>query len=129
MSETFGNVTLEALASGLPVCAFNYGAAEEFVVNGGNGQLAHFGDEAGFVAQALGLAHAMHDDPLSLRQCARRSVEHLNPSNVAGALVELFQELRPVNTGSINRFAQAQVAQVQVAQPQGAHDAAEYERV
>ena len=129
MSETFGNVTLEALASGLPVCAFNYGAAEEFVVNGGNGQLAHFGDEASFVAQALWLAHAMHDDPLSLRQCARRSVEHLNPSNVAGALVELFQELRPVNTGSINRFAQAQVAQVQVAQPQGAHDAAEYERV
>ncbi len=118
LSETFGNVTLEALASGLPVCAFDYGAAEEFVVSGGNGQLARFGDENEFLAQALLLVDAMHRDPIRMRHFARGSVEHLNPSNVAGALVELLQKLKPAHTAS------AQITQVQ-----GAQDAPEYKRV
>ncbi len=115
LSETFGNVTLEALASGLPVCAFDYGAAEEFVVNASNGQLAHFADAEGFVAQALQLAQAMHDDPTRIRTAARDSVEQLNPSNVAGALVALLQKLSTCN--------------VTQALTQGAHDAPELERI
>ena len=119
LSETFGNVTLEALASGLPVCAFDYGAAEEFIVAGRNGQLARFGDEADFVAQAKLLAQAMQDASLPVRDAARRSVEQLNPSNVAGALVELFQKLTQENTGS----------PIGDRHTQGAQDAAEYERI
>ena len=115
LSETFGNVTLEALASGLPVCAFDYGAAEEFVLAGKNGQLARFSDEADFVAQALLLTQMMQDEPLRLRQTARDSVMHLNPSNVAGALVELLQRLSHVGSGDCQTL--------------GAHDAPEYERV
>src|SRR5690606_41731572 len=36
-SETFGNVTLEALASGVPTVAFDYGAAREFLRDGVHG--------------------------------------------------------------------------------------------
>ena len=48
-SETFGNVTLEALASGVPVVAFDYGAAREHLHDGEHGAAVADGDEAGFV--------------------------------------------------------------------------------
>jgi glycosyltransferase involved in cell wall biosynthesis len=48
LSETFGNVTLEALASGLPVVAFDAAAAAEHVVHGVNGLLVAPGDENAF---------------------------------------------------------------------------------
>ena len=56
LTETFGNVTTEALASGVPVVAFNYAAAGQLIVHGHNGALAPFGDAASFVARAVGLA-------------------------------------------------------------------------
>jgi glycosyltransferase involved in cell wall biosynthesis len=56
LSETFGNVTLEALASGLPVVAYARGAAAEHVRDGAAGLLAEPGDEAGFVAAVGALA-------------------------------------------------------------------------
>lgn len=56
LTETFGNVTVEALASGLPVVAFNYAAAGQLVVQGHNGMLAPVGDAAAFVAAATRLA-------------------------------------------------------------------------
>jgi len=40
LSETFGNVTLEAMASGLAVVAFDYGAAGRHIRHAGNGLLA-----------------------------------------------------------------------------------------
>jgi glycosyltransferase involved in cell wall biosynthesis len=51
-SETFGNVTLEALASGLGVIAFDAAAAAEHVRHGVNGLLVAPGDAAGFVRAA-----------------------------------------------------------------------------
>jgi glycosyltransferase involved in cell wall biosynthesis len=39
-TETFGNVTLEAMASGLSVVAFDHAAASELIVSGENGMLA-----------------------------------------------------------------------------------------
>ena len=39
-TETFGNVTLEAMASGLAVVAFNHAAASELIHSGQNGMLA-----------------------------------------------------------------------------------------
>lgn len=49
LTETFGNVTTEALASGLPVIGFDYAAAAGRVRSGHNGWLAKPGDEAAFI--------------------------------------------------------------------------------
>ena len=52
LSETFGNVTLEAMASGLAVVAFDAAAAGALIRNGRNGLLARAGDADGFVRAA-----------------------------------------------------------------------------
>lgn len=56
VTETFGNVITEALASGLAVSAFDYAAAHEFIRHGENGLVAPVGDEAAFLAAAARLA-------------------------------------------------------------------------
>jgi len=56
LTETFGNVTTEAMASGLPVLAFNYAAAGQVIRPGENGMLAPLADSAAFVQAALALA-------------------------------------------------------------------------
>jgi glycosyltransferase involved in cell wall biosynthesis len=52
LTETYGNVTLEALASGLTVVAFDYAAAAQTIRHGENGLLAPFGDALSFAAHA-----------------------------------------------------------------------------
>lgn len=59
-SETFGNVTLEAMASGLPVVAYDYAAAAEAIVDGDNGVRVALGDAESFVAAAVHLAGHAH---------------------------------------------------------------------
>ena len=56
LTETFGNVTVEALASGLAVVAFDHAAAGQLIRHGHNGLLAACGDGDGFVAAAQALA-------------------------------------------------------------------------
>ncbi len=51
-----GNVTVEALASGLPVLAFNTAAAADWVDHEGNGWLVPPNDEAAFLNMALHLS-------------------------------------------------------------------------
>jgi glycosyltransferase involved in cell wall biosynthesis len=50
-TETFGNVTLEAMASGLPVVSYDLAAAHELIEHGRNGLLADPANEAEFIAQ------------------------------------------------------------------------------
>jgi len=56
MSETFGNVTLEAMASALGIVAYDYAAAREVLRHRESALLAPFGDSAAFVAHAERLA-------------------------------------------------------------------------
>jgi glycosyltransferase involved in cell wall biosynthesis len=56
VTETFGNVITEALASGLAVGAFDYAAAHEFVRHDENGLVAPVGHEEAFLANAIRLA-------------------------------------------------------------------------
>jgi glycosyltransferase involved in cell wall biosynthesis len=56
LTETYGNVTLEALASGLAIVAFDYAAAAMYVRHGASGLLAPFADAGAFVEQAEALA-------------------------------------------------------------------------
>jgi glycosyltransferase involved in cell wall biosynthesis len=56
LSETFGNVTLEAMASGLAVVAFDYAAAREHIVNGRNGRSVPRAGSSAFVDAVAELA-------------------------------------------------------------------------
>ncbi|MBK9131416.1 MAG: glycosyltransferase family 1 protein [Gammaproteobacteria bacterium] len=66
LTETFGNVLLEALASGLAVVAYDYAAANQHIRASDNGLTAPCGDEEAFIRHALTLA----SDP-ALRQTLR----------------------------------------------------------
>jgi len=87
-TETFGNVTLEALSSGLFVVAFDYAAARAHVRPGATGVLAPLGDPATFVAAAAGLAERpgrVHE----VREDVGGSVSHLDWARV----VDRFEAL------------------------------------
>jgi len=55
-TETFGNVTLEAMASGLGIVAYRYAAARQHLEHGRSALLAPFDDRAAFIAQAERIA-------------------------------------------------------------------------
>jgi glycosyltransferase involved in cell wall biosynthesis len=74
MTDTWGNVTLEALASGLPVVAYRMAAAAEFIRHGDNGMLADPGASDQFVRAALDLV---------TRPQARRRAAAAAPYSVA----------------------------------------------
>jgi glycosyltransferase involved in cell wall biosynthesis len=69
LTETFGNVTPEAMASGLPVVAFDYAAAAQLVTPFRSGLLARFGDTASLIARAT----AIVQHPERLREMGREA--------------------------------------------------------
>jgi glycosyltransferase involved in cell wall biosynthesis len=77
LTETFGNVTTESMASGLPVVAFNYAAAARFIRHGENGWLVPFGDRAAFLDSAVNVARAP-DLRARLGPAARRTAEGIS---------------------------------------------------
>ena len=92
LSETFGNVTLEAMASGIALVAYDYGAAREYVIDGEHGlTVAGEGDEA-FIAATLRAARAP-----ALRQRlgaqARQRVLGSSPQQIADTFAALLQSL------------------------------------
>jgi len=56
VTETFGNVVPEAMASGLAVVGYDYAAAGQLIRHGENGLLARYDDSDGFRAVAQRLA-------------------------------------------------------------------------
>ena len=56
LTETYGNVVAEAMASGLPVVAYRSAAAAELIAPENNGMLAAPGDEPAFIEAALWMA-------------------------------------------------------------------------
>ena len=92
LTETFGNVTLEAMASGVPLVAFDYGAAREHVRDGVHGRVVRSGDDDAFVAAAVQLA----GDPAqreALRAAGIAAMAGLSPQRVAEALAQLLATL------------------------------------
>lgn len=74
MTETFGNVVTEAMASGLAVVAYDYAAAEIFIRPGENGVLVSFGDQKQFIESAAELS-AKLPEIREYGQKASRAVE------------------------------------------------------
>lgn len=88
-TETFGNVTAEAMASGLAVLAYAYAAAEQLIESGVNGQLAPFDHTTSFVRLATELlAHPVAPRGLGLR--ARCTAETLAWSRVVAQLEGVY---------------------------------------
>ncbi|THJ34305.1 glycosyltransferase family 1 protein [Lampropedia aestuarii] len=71
MSETFGNVVQEALASGVPVVGFDYAAAKELIRHEVNGILVPFGNRQALIDATVQAAQK----PQMLRQMARHAAE------------------------------------------------------
>ena len=92
LTETFGNVTLEALASGVPTIAFDYGAAREYLRDGVHGAAIAPNEEGGFIAQCVRIAA---DDTIreSMRDAARQAVSMLRPEQVSADFDALLQQL------------------------------------
>jgi glycosyltransferase involved in cell wall biosynthesis len=71
LTETFGNVTLEALASGLVVVAFDSGCAAVHIQHGASGWLVPPGDEQWFIDTAVDAATRLRE----LEPMRRRAVQ------------------------------------------------------
>lgn len=61
VTETFGNVVLEALAAGLPPVAYDYAGPRQLIRHGVNGWLAPLGDETRFLDATRAAADHWHD--------------------------------------------------------------------
>lgn len=92
LSETFGNVLTESLASGLVSVSYDYAAARQYVRHGRNGFVAEPENEKAYL-EALDLALAHWNDPV-IRQNAIITANKLSWQ----AIVEQFErELSGVN--------------------------------
>ena len=88
-TETFGNVTLEALASGIPVLAFDCAAARDWVQTGINGWLVAESNPEGFAAQAVAVFNSK--DALDrITQSTRQQVVHLDWDQIAEQVESVF---------------------------------------
>lgn len=90
-TETFGNVTLEAMASGLAVIAYDYAAAKMHITHGETGVLVPYRDAKGFVEAAARLVR----EPRSLHQVrrhARASVATIDWQHVVARFEMLLTE-------------------------------------
>jgi glycosyltransferase involved in cell wall biosynthesis len=94
LTETFGNVVPEAMASGLAVVAYDYAAARACIRTGHNGLTVPPGDAGAFVDAALTAA----GDPSRARAigaAARSTAEGLSWDRVIAGLEErLFEVIR-----------------------------------
>lgn len=92
LTETFGNVVLEAMASGLAVVAFDRAAAQEHIANGISGLVVPELDARGFITSAyeLGLDAEMR---LTLGFNARIVAQQCTPDRVTIEFDKLLRTL------------------------------------
>ncbi len=109
-TETFGNVTLEAMASGLAVVAYDYAAARQYLRHEASALLAPMGDTAAFAGMAARLAG---DSQLRsrLRLQARRVAEGVSWKRTFD---DLERVLRGVIGGDVAGLAEVREDSVHV---------------
>lgn len=89
LTETFGNVTLEAMASGLAVLAFDYGAAGKMVRAGVHGWPVPYGDPVAF-ERAAEAAAADLDQIRRLGSQGRHAAESVAWSGVIDEVLGIY---------------------------------------
>ncbi len=90
-TETFGNVLLEAMASGLATVSYDYAAAALHVRAGENGLKAVKGDSAEFIRHAVDALSLRTDD--KLREAARKTAESLGWDQVVEEFARRLAEI------------------------------------
>ena len=111
LTETFGNVVPEALASGLAVVSYAHAAASELIVKDYNGALVEPGDAEGFVRCAVAVAT---DDArrARLRAAAADSVAHLAWESIYHSFVAVLMQVLERNGRQFTSAAVAAPAKV-----------------
>jgi glycosyltransferase involved in cell wall biosynthesis len=97
-SETFGNVVIEALASGLVVVAYDYAAANEHIQDGQHGLLAPLNDEVAFLGKVRDAARRWDDDALRIEARVKaRSLSWARQIDVfENELIQAMQQPLPI---------------------------------
>ena len=93
LTETFGNVLTEAMASGLAVAAFDYAAARQFIQSGVNGFAVPRDRPAELVAAAVRLA-TQPEVRARLGSAAARIGEQLSWESVVARFEEELEQCR-----------------------------------
>jgi glycosyltransferase involved in cell wall biosynthesis len=83
LTETYGNVTVEALASGLAVVSFHYAAARQHIRQNENGVTVAYGDREAFISAAISLA-GDSERRARLGDAARASMVRVDWSHIVG---------------------------------------------
>jgi UDP-glucose:(heptosyl)LPS alpha-1,3-glucosyltransferase len=97
--EPFGNVHLEALASGVPVVASREAGGSEVVVDGASGRVVDPRD-TGAVARALGELHAATAArPAEVMAAARRAAEPFTYAAQVAGFAKVWRECRGAPRG------------------------------
>ena len=95
LTETFGNVTLEALASGVPVVAYDYAAAREHIRDERAGTRVACDDAEAFIAATLAWSQSLAAGAGERsRRAAREAVAGLSTAQVAAQFAQLLGSLR-----------------------------------
>ena len=91
-SETFGNVIIEAMASGLPVVTYDYAAAHKYIQSAHNGLTVPLHDEAAFISIS---ASAACETNLrnTLGKEARKTAQTLSWNSVVDRLDIIIKQL------------------------------------
>ncbi|CAM2845347.1 Glycosyltransferase involved in cell wall bisynthesis [Pseudomonas gessardii] len=92
LTETFGNVVLEAMASGLGVVAYDQAAATQHIRHGYSGALAMPGDEATFCDAANWLL----DEQENLRRVRLNARQHASRQGWPAIIEQFEYQLRSV---------------------------------
>lgn len=112
LTETYGNVTVEAMASGLAVLAYDYAAARQHIRHDVNGLLAPYDDTNAFFEQSVALIQ-IPDRIQRLRARARSTVEQLTWDAIMGQLENVL--LNVVNSQGVNHVQTERSAEPQIA--------------
>ncbi len=91
LTETYGNVTTEAMASGLATIAYDYAAARQHIVHDCNGLLVDYGNTAAFIAEAKSLI-TDQAKVSRLREAARDTVKFLTWEHIMGQMESVLLE-------------------------------------
>jgi glycosyltransferase involved in cell wall biosynthesis len=106
VTETYGNVTMEAMASGLAVVAYDYAAAKEHIRHGHNGLTAPMDDSAAF----LRLVANLTNDRERIRHLAvnaRDTTERIDWNAIVAEFERVLMELADTKANSLAPYARS----------------------